>query len=669
MDAGAPAALIGALALVLVPGGVLAHVLGFRGLWWLAVSPVVSVAAFAATGVIVAPTGLRFAWWQPVVLALAADAVVLAVRATRHRRLLPPVVGRWNRGSGIAIGAIAVAAIVTGLVAGAGIGEWSHVSQTYDGVFHLNAVAWIQSTGDGSSFDLYRITHPGTTDNEFYPAAWHDLVASTVQLTGASIPVATNAVWMAVQALVWTPGVALLAGVVVPARWRGVAPALGALASIGFLGFPDLLLAWGTLYPTALAYALLPVGVVLTVRLLHWIALLPVDRRLPAPVLLLVTAGIWLVASALAHPRSLFGWVVITVPLLVIEGGRAIRRVWRRPSWRRGLIVVLSTLAALVIAGVAIGALYVYRTFDLAHRPISDHLNGGPATATEGPLAALGQVLALAPPDPNGGPALPVAWALGALVVLGTVVALIRARVRWLAIGAILVAALYVLAAGSNSDLAKVLTGVWYKDKFRLFALLPIVQIPLVVVLGIEVLDRLRNRARTVGAVVVAAAVGIAVLTSNVLIGAPRMIDRVFALGAHDKQGRLLDANEERLLVELPRFVPSGDRVLDDPWDGSALSWAIGDREPVFPHFAGVWTSDEVLVAAQLDHLLDSPAVCDAVGRLGVRWVVEDPQLLWGGPPESAAFGGIHRAVQTGLLIPVAHVGSAGLYRIPVCTG
>src|SRR5690606_16511224 len=147
------------------------------------------------------------------------------------------------------------------------MGSLDALSQSYDGVFHLNAVAYLLDTGDASSFHLYRMTHPGD-DVEFYPAAWHATVALVVQLTGASVPGASNAVWTGVAALVWVPGAALATSCILRKRAAG---AIGALLASAFAAFPMLLLSWGTLYPTGLAYAGIPFGIAVLVAL--------VDRR------------------------------------------------------------------------------------------------------------------------------------------------------------------------------------------------------------------------------------------------------------------------------------------------------------------------------------------------------------------------------------------------------
>ena len=69
----------------------------------------------------------------------------------------------------------------------AAFGRPESFSQTFDNVFHLNAVRYIQETGSRSSYTVSSMTGGG-----FYPSAWHDLVALLANLTGASIPVAVT---------------------------------------------------------------------------------------------------------------------------------------------------------------------------------------------------------------------------------------------------------------------------------------------------------------------------------------------------------------------------------------------------------------------------------------------------------------------------------------------
>ncbi|BDZ45900.1 DUF6541 family protein [Naasia aerilata] len=307
------AALAGAVLIVVLPGAVAAYALGLRGLHLLGLAGPLSVALTAGIAVLLAPLGIPFLWWQP----LAAAVLVLVVRVAIRRRLPALPLSGW----GLAVlAAIAASGAVAGLIAFGGV-PLGAVNSTYDGIFHLNAVAYILSTGDGSSFDLYRMTHPGT-DLEFYPAAWHDLVAATVQLTGAPIPLATNATWIAVTGGVWIPGVVYLAATAFGDRARVLVALLAAPLATVFAAAPYLLLDWGTLFPTGLAYALLPSGLALLVLVLRVVPQ-PDAARL-GPLVLIACAALWTLAAGMSHPRSLFGLVVLGLPLVLL---------WGRASW------------------------------------------------------------------------------------------------------------------------------------------------------------------------------------------------------------------------------------------------------------------------------------------------------------------------------------------------
>lgn len=79
--------------------------------------------------------------------------------------------------------------------------------QTYDNALRLNATTSILDHGDTSGLYLRALTGP-MQRFAVYPAAWHAAAAAVVQLTGASLPTAFNAVAIAVSACVWLPGIA-----------------------------------------------------------------------------------------------------------------------------------------------------------------------------------------------------------------------------------------------------------------------------------------------------------------------------------------------------------------------------------------------------------------------------------------------------------------------------
>src|SRR5699024_3969800 len=78
------------------------------------------------------------------------------------------------------------------------------VSQTYDANFHLNLVARILESGNPSPLSV-DLSSPGNPT--FYPAAWHSTVTLIAQVSGASVPLATNALLLVCVSIVWPIGV------------------------------------------------------------------------------------------------------------------------------------------------------------------------------------------------------------------------------------------------------------------------------------------------------------------------------------------------------------------------------------------------------------------------------------------------------------------------------
>lgn len=640
-----------ATAILAGPGIVAAIVLRARLLPAVALASTGVIAGISLVAVVAELVHLPFgAWVLLPVGALAALLIALGRsrwRTSRERRL--PLLLVW-------VGAVAVIAVVTASAAGPGT-----LSLTYDGVFHLNAVARILDEGDASSFTLYQLTNPGD-EVEFYPAAWHALVA-LVAGTGISIPAATSGVWIAVAAAVWLPGIAWLAATVLPEPRREagtlVALALGGVSA----GFPYLLLEWGTLYPTGLAYALLPVGVVLLLRLLR---IVPATRRRSMDVGL---ALVWALAAAFAHPRSLVTFAVIAAPIVATAVVLALVRLARRPRGRILVTSVVIALAAVTAASVTVGSIFILRYFGADVRPISDRLNGGPARANQTVLDAIGQVLGQAPVLSPTQAAAPAALGVAVLVIIGLVVAARRPRTLWITVSFVILGLLYVVAASSDSDLAKIMTGLWYKDKFRLAAALPIVAIPAAAMAATTMVEAVRRRFAGTGAQRAIVAVGgVAILATAVpgLVATSDALSRVFTI-PDVKSGALLDRDEYALLERLPEALPADAVVVGNPWNGSALSWALGGRRALFPHIAGYWDADRILIAQSLDTASTDPAVCAAIDRLGVTHLLASEGLMGGGDATSAFYAGLDRAANAPGFTEIDREGGTVLYRIDAC--
>ncbi len=617
-----------------------------------------SVALLGLLGVGYALVGVEF---RPLTVLPVFAAIALAAITALLMRPQPSRHRNWPLLAAAGLAATASAAILL-----SGIGAGSSVSLSYDAVFHLSASAAVLESGNASSLTLYEISNPGTAASDFYPAGWHSLVALLAGGTGVGIPVATNAATLAVAAAAWIPGVVLLTDTLFPGFSRRTSlRAAAALLASCFAAFPYLLVDWGTLYPTYLAYSLLPAGLALLLLLL----------RGERPLLTGGLFGAWLVAEIFAHPRSLPTFAVLAVPLLVnVVVATLVRMHGREKTRNRARVLAVSLVAGAIVA-LPLAAVSLFRFFDEPGRPISDRLNGGPARANQSVTDAVAQAVGLGPVVSPAESPVPPSLLLAAAVLLGLLLCLRRPGLLWIVASWAALVVLYVCAASSDADAAKILTGLWYKDKYRLMAAIPVLAAPLAAfgVLTVATASarllgrRARNRIRATSSLLVAA-VALSSWFGPSIGGVVSATRTVFTAPEDGASAALVDEDALSLLARMDDVVPDGDLVIGNPWRGGALTWPLGDREPVFPHLTGDWDAPRVLIAQRLDAALDDPAVCDAARQLGATFVFTTDEILGDGGDAAAFYSGIDRAIDVpGIMTEVAREGDAALYRLTAC--
>ena len=637
-------ALLAAAGVLVLPGLAAAWAAGLRGIpaWGLAGPLSVTLVGVAA----LAGPVVGVAWGPVLLLATTALVALIALGADLMlRRRGAPSAGadrppaRALAVAGAAVGAGFAAAAVTG-----GLRRPDALPQTYDAVFHLNAVRQVLATGDASSLDVGTLSSPERA-HLFYPAAWHAVTALVVELTGVGLPAAANAVSVVIAALLWTSGCVLLARQVLGARPMPLLAA-GVIAP-GLAAAPYLLLAYGTVWPNALGTALLPaaLAVVLSVAGLAREDLL--GRRRGVMVAVAVLPGL-----VLAHPN-----VVVTLLVwgLVLAPAAARRRLATRRH-------VTDRQVRLVWAGVAgyavlVAWLVLWSPLFAATRQIDWHHR-------ETLAQAAGEWLLAAPC------ALPVGVVLAALMVLGLVTTA-RSELWWLAGCHVVTGALWVLAAGSDAPVSQLVTGPWYNDAFRLGALIPVTGLPLAVI-GLRRLVRAAELVRRpalhrVGPPTLwaAALVAVVVLTQGLSV---RDSARVVDVWYGGSSVELVGPGERSLLERLDTLVPPGAVVAGNPWNGSALGQALSHRRVLFPHLAGSWGRDRSLLAGYLADAGSDPAVCAAARRLHVGYVLDGPSAFWRKNRRQRLYAGTHVAGAPGFE-PVASGGRLTLYRMTACGG
>lgn len=647
------------LALLFIPGSVVLAALGVRKLSYVAVAPVITTGIVAATAILAPYAGVSWSL-LPLLAGTAALAVVVFVlqRVLRGNNVPAAPVSSLRPSSayivplmGLAAGA---ASIVFQLVRA--IARPENISQTFDNVFHLNAVRYVLDTGNASSMTLTGMTN-GDNPPYFYPAAWHGLASLLVQLTGVEISVAVNVLDISIAAAVWTTGCMFLTRLIVGPKPLLVGAA-GALAA-GFGSFPLLLLDFGVLYPNFLSVSMIPAAlacVAIFFGLGSDLGPNSVTRFFLAPATAL--------AVAIAHPNGVMSLLALSVPVIL---GAFIGWAYRAsPEVRNPLAITVRVVGLAAIFSVLVILWQVVRPPEAAITWLPVQSKG----------QAVGEILT------NSAMLRPPAWAVSILMVVG-IFALVRSRKGLWVIGSFLVTAFLFLVVSAERDQAfrVAVTGVWYNDSYRLAALLPIMAVPLAAIGAGRLVDflqqlwsRRQDSKRTLSSrpgmtaqytAVVIPALSLVVLMIVQTLPMAEAVRSARANYASTAESPLVSADEMALLEKLDDLVPEEATIAVNPWTGGAMAFAVADRNTTSKHTLTTYTDAELLLNEKLRDAATDPSVCPAARQTGVAYVLDF------GTRE--VHGGNHGF--QGLLIPsstpgfelVAQVGDAKLLELTAC--
>lgn len=615
-----PSVLTAVLVLV-VPGLVLGRALGLKAFALAALSPVLSMALVSVAGLLAPFLKIPWSLWPVAGLTAVAALGALGIRRALPAKWREPHGGRgidqrfwWALGGAVVGGAIICARMVEI------IGSPEHISQTFDNIFHLNAIRYIEDTGQASSLTLGAMTGGG-----FYPAGWHAFISLVTQTSAAPIPVAVNAGNIAIASIAWPLGCVYLCQQALGQR-RDAAVIAGIL-SAGFGAFPLLMIHFGVLYPNLLSLALLPALLALGVQGLKLSAVPELRGPLPLIVLVLASAGV-----AQAHPSTFLAFLAFLSPAVLYVYVVSVLK-WRR-DWAANKRRCVAWSAALLVGGAAALGLWILArpSFAAAFWPPVQSI----------PRALL-QVAGNAPLGTSP------AVAISVLAVIGVVLTARRQRQWWL-IGVLLIAALLFVAVSSfpAGRLRYLLSGTWYSDSYRLAALLPVAVIVPAAVGATAAWTWLRSRLAGAGngapssntapgatmrapllsrkpvKATVSAVGAVALLVLTQLGSVPDMVSLARGSYALTPQSPLLTSDEAAVLAELDKYVPADSVIASNPGNGSALAYALADRRTMQLHILiSKENPDDKIILARLRNARTDPEVCPAVSRLGIGYVLD----------------------------------------------
>ncbi|MFI9381036.1 DUF6541 family protein [Kutzneria sp. NPDC052558] len=640
-----------------LPGLPITYLLGLRGVAAWGFAPTVATGIVGVTAVLAPMAGLTWGFLPPLAATVALSAVLGVYRLFRRGRSGPVDPRGVRLWAALGLVPALLLGVVTVLRA---IPAPGSVAQTFDNIFHYNAVRLILDSGNGSSLSLSALGQPGAPAG-FYPAVWHDLAALTVQATGVSIPVAANAAAIAMSTIAWPLACLLLVRQIIgPSR---LAMALTGVLSLAFGAFPWGLLGFGVLWPNTLGLALLPAGVA-GVLAITGLAREDVLGKGRAWLLLAVT----FVAGGLAHPNTIFSLAVLSVvpiAIAVVRWGQA-----KRAAGKPGL-------AWVGMGGALVAALALARFVDTS--PLFNDVKAITRPPIETPAQAVGEALL------NGPNSKSAAWLLSAFVLVGLYVTLRRGSTRrWLAANHVISMLMFVIAATTTGSLAQHIVGYWYNDSFRLAAVLPVTALPLAIIGVLAAIAFIRDRIETMRSdawrtrlqPALKSTIAIPALVALALLGGTkgfysgehsRVVTAIYGLDAKPATQPLLDTEQRAFFDRISRDVPADAVIASNPWNGSVLLWSLESRKVLVPAFNLAMGPDQTFLAKHLDDAATNPLVCAAANRLHVRYVYVDTRRFWPTDKRIHDYPGLADPTGRSGFELVDQQGAMKLFRITAC--
>ncbi|MGR4009511.1 DUF6541 family protein [Leucobacter sp. 1207-22] len=648
---------LGIIALLGLPAAFALRARGF------AIAIITIPAAFAVMGITSLAAPALGVFWSivPLVVVSAAFSLVLLllrkVFVIRHvsSRNTTSGQGLWIPVCSAAIGGLAIATAVI-----LSFKTPDAISQTYDVNFHLNAVRMILEEGSASPFDM-DLSSPGSVVS--YPALWHGFVTLIVQICGASIPLATNAALLSVVAVVWTIGMVGLGRAFAGPSIR--VTVISGILSVAIPSFPLALTGYGILYPNLLSFALIPYFLIGFMQFFALAQARRSDVNSPGSSLLLIFGSIG--AVMLAHPNGLHSVLVWMIGPSIYLVVRAFRRVpvMQRDGALRPALLPPTLRKAFAVCGFVSLIVLVYFAW----------LIGRTFTAPWGgdhkPLGAALDAIGMSPHLEGH------AWPLTVLFIVGFISVILLKKLRWTVITGMLFLGLYIISDGfPPAEWRTFFLTPWYNTPWRLSALAWMGLFPFLVMGastswsilrgGIIRWTRLSQRPKLFycGASVLAA---LFLLASTQGAGAHAGIQYVSS--KYESSGEaayLLDNDERAILERLPETLPADAVIISNPWNGSALAYAIAGVPVLTPHASGNYDPRITELSSELKY--GTPRACELVDELNAHYVLDfGTKYVFQGTKRAVPFLGVTDVSLSDMFTELDREGEAVLYEVTGC--
>lgn len=626
-------------------------------------SPLLSFALIAVSAIVLGKIGIAWNLISFVVVAVVLVATAAGLMWLVGRRWPALTSAEWP-GNDVPVAWPVVGAVLGGFLVLHMTEDMVYgpeaFSQSLDNSFHMNAIRWIQEHGDASSLTLGAVA-AANQEPTFYPAGWHDFVSLIYSTTGTSIATATIVTVLLASGILWPCSLVALS-LSIPKLRRLQALAIPAL-TCGFAAFPGLLLRWGVLFPNLLGYALLPSFVALMVCLVQVMA-----RGEYATLLSLCLSVLVGVAGlVLVHPNAVVSAVVFALPML-LAGVVQVARSHELTSRQK-------RVGSLLLVGISIGCVGAW----LVLRPDNAASSSWFPILSEGD--ALYQFLFLGLENGNQlGDTFNPSHVVGFLALWGVGYLLYKRRNLWLIASWALIGYLWIIAATvPRGDFRLLMVGPWYTDHFRLAAL---VVFPSVLLAGIglggaveglfvRIMHAIpRDKQVKVAPALMGASMVLVLVVAGLTSRVPSVQETTLAVSKEYRvtpSSVVVTQDELNVINEIPKIVPKGDTIVNNPWDGSPFIYALADRHLTSYHFEFQTSPKYAAIINDLKDAATNPEVCREVRQYRAYWYVHMENQLNFGPDAQKNYDALVEASATDLMTPVYSSGPVVLYRITAC--
>jgi hypothetical protein len=597
------------LAILYLPGFLQLKSLSFSSIAAVCIAPAVTLGEYALLGVAFGLAGIPIAWFIMPGMALLISVVLLIFNSLcKGKSDCRTIFADFRIGPfasflffGILFGMVYFVKNLDGP---------SSFSIMFDSGYHLNVIKAFMSTG---RYSIVQATSSPTSvdpfaDISFYPAGWHVVCALVGSAISCDVPMAVNVGILTFLSFVFPTAMFAFCTVVFRGDEKKVLAS--SLFILAFVSFPWGFLEYGPLYSNFAALAVLPIMIAIFIRL--------VDDVKSRSFSIVSTFVLGLVALVALQPNSVFTAVVICSPFVVghlFQCGKGNSRNLAASAIAPTLFVVFVAAVFVLCYKASFLSGVVHNSYnnyaENAAQAIIDFVNLGYRNAVAQPLLACICIL-------------------GVLTCLGT------SSYRWLIFGWLYFGLAYVSAGGVNGGILNdFLSGFWYNDVDRIAANCSILLIPFaglglnsILTLAchwVTTLSDIRSGKTALSLSIAGLVLLINYLPSHYFAGNgwvnTAFGERSSRLEALETYDRSLTSDEIEFLAECKALV--GDEpILNMPFDGSVLAYAISDINVVYRvHFAGT-SSNERLIQALLNQYTYHDSVKNAIKESGVRYVL-----------------------------------------------